>query len=83
MMTALDEFDRRIARQELELARMQAEETTYRQIEAHFARETLQSTLHTAGVIAATALDVLSDIATGFDVTIQRMADDLNGGADR
>ncbi len=71
------EFDMRIAQQELELARVQAEETTYCQIEANLARNALKSTLGTACVIAVIALDVIASL----DANVQRMADDLTGGA--
>lgn len=78
-MTDPGEGDRRIEQQERELARMQSEETTYRQIEANLVRERLKTTLGTAGVIAAAVHEMIA----GFDAGIQQMADDLSGGNGR
>lgn len=82
-MTNADEVDRRIEQRERELAKMQTEETTYRQIEANLVRDNLKTTLGTAGVIAAVAIEVISGFAAGFDANVQRMAEDLGGSKER
>jgi len=70
-MTDPDEGDRRIAALEKELAEAQTE-ATYSQIEANLVRRRLKETLDMA-------MHVVGDVTAGFDATIQRMADDLNG----
>lgn len=74
-----DDADRRIDRMERELARLQSEETTPRQIEANFARERLNDTLSTAAVLAHTVIVVLDRLGDSFEESIERAAGDLNG----
>lgn len=70
-----DEADRRIHEKELELARLQANESTFTQLEAHLVRDTLKESLTTAATIASTVVEVVDE----FEASVQRMADDLNG----
>lgn len=78
-MTRMEWADRRIADLETELARVQFEESTPRQIEANLARETLQHTLDTAVVFATAVREVLDQIGDSFEENVERMARDLNG----
>lgn len=70
-----DDADRRIHEKELELARLQSEETTFKQLEANLTRDALKASLTTAATIATTVGGVLDE----FEASVQRMADDLNG----
>ena len=73
-MTDPDEGDRRIAQLEHELAQLQTD-ATWRQLEAGLVRQRLRATL-------TIAVDVIGRLAAGFDASVQRMADDLNGGTE-
>lgn len=59
-MTRSEMADRRIADIEIELARVQFEESTPRQLEANLAREALHRTLATAAIFACAVREVLS-----------------------
>lgn len=74
-MPNYEEADRRIHEKEMELARLQANESTFTQIEAHLTRDALKESLTTAATIAGTVGVVLDE----FEASVQRMADDLNG----
>lgn len=74
-MPSYDEADRRIEEKELELARLQSNESTFTQLEAHLTRDALKESLTTAAAIASTVVEVADE----FEASVQRMADDLNG----
>jgi hypothetical protein len=76
-MTDPDEADRRIEAKERELARLQFEETTWRQLEANLTRDRLKRTLC---IGAQAARRVLDDLASSFDASVDQMAEDIAGG---
>jgi hypothetical protein len=79
MNLTIHDSARRIADLERDLARIQTEETTPRQIEANLVREKLGATLATAAVLAQTAIDVLDKLGDSFEESVERMSRDLNG----
>lgn len=79
MKISIHNSDRRIAHLENDLARLQTEETTPRQLEANLVRGKLVETLNTAAVLAQTAVDVLDKLGDSFEESVERMARDLNG----
>lgn len=79
-MSPAEEADRRIARLEHALARIQHEETTPLQIEAGLRRQALGATLSTAAVMARAVVRVLASAADDFERTHEQMAEDLNRG---
>jgi len=58
-MTTTEDADRRIDRREKELAKLQTEETTYRQLEANLEFSELKKALNVATVIATVAHEVI------------------------
>lgn len=76
-MTESELADRRIADRELELARIQCEESTPCQIEANLARGALKRTLATAAVFASAVRAVLS---TPIDDHLHAIGRDLLPG---
>jgi hypothetical protein len=74
-MTDPEEADRRVEKLERELAQAQAE-AAYRQIAANLVRQHLKDTLDIA-------MRAVHRFSAGFDASIERMADDLNGRGER
>jgi hypothetical protein len=73
-MTRIELAERRIAAKELELARIQFEESTPLQIEANLARGALHQTLTTAAVMARAICDAL---ALPIDEHIEELSRDF------
>lgn len=70
-----DEADRRIRERELELARLQTEETTFKQLESNLTRDLLKRNLSTAAIFAKLVNSVIDEVVASVD----KMTDDLNG----
>lgn len=68
-----EEAERRIAELEVELAQLQAA-SVYQQVEANLVRQRLKETLDIA-------MHVIDRLSVGFEANVERMAEDLNGGA--